>query len=98
MEDALAFADEIGYPVIVRPAYTLGGTGGGIAATKTMLLKIGENGLRLSPINQILLRRVFPVGKKSNSRSFGTAKIIRLPSVPWKTWILWVYIPATPSS
>lgn len=57
MDDALEFAEEIGYPVIVRPAYTLGGTGGGIAATKKQLIKIGENGLRLSPINQILVEK-----------------------------------------
>jgi len=57
MDDALEFAEEIGYPVIVRPAYTLGGTGGGIAATKKQLIKIGENGLRLSPITQILVEK-----------------------------------------
>ena len=57
MEDALKFADEIGYPLIIRPAYTLGGTGGGIAANKKQLVKIGENGLRLSPIHQILVER-----------------------------------------
>jgi len=57
MDDALAFAEEIGYPVIVRPAYTLGGTGGGLAATKNQLIKIGENGLRVSPINQILIEK-----------------------------------------
>jgi carbamoyl-phosphate synthase large subunit len=57
MDDALEFAEEIGYPVIVRPAYTLGGTGGGIAATKNQLQKIGENGLRMSPITQILVEK-----------------------------------------
>ncbi|MDD2190475.1 MAG: carbamoyl-phosphate synthase large subunit [Eubacteriales bacterium] len=57
IEDALEFAEVIGYPVIVRPAYTLGGTGGGIAYTKKELFRIGENGLRLSPINQILVER-----------------------------------------
>lgn len=57
LEDAVSFAEELGYPVIVRPAYTLGGTGGGMAATKKQLLKIGENGLRLSPIHQILVEK-----------------------------------------
>ena len=46
LEDAIAFAEEIGYPVIVRPAYTLGGTGGGIAKTEASLRDIGQNGLR----------------------------------------------------
>jgi len=57
IQDALDFAEEIGYPVIVRPAYTLGGTGGGMAANKKQLNKIGENGLRLSPIHQILIEK-----------------------------------------
>ena len=49
----IAFAEEIGYPVIVRPAFTLGGTGGGIATTMEELHEIAENGLRLSPITQV---------------------------------------------
>ena len=57
VEDALAFADEIGYPVIVRPAFTLGGTGGGIAKDKDELHEIARNGLALSPITQILVER-----------------------------------------
>ena len=56
-EDALKIADKIGYPVIVRPAYTLGGAGGGIANTKEELSKIASNGLDLSPINQVLIER-----------------------------------------
>ncbi len=54
---ALAFAVEIGYPVIVRPAYTLGGSGGGIAADEKALLEIAQNGLRMSPIGQILVEK-----------------------------------------
>lgn len=57
VEDALAFAEEIQYPVIVRPAFTLGGTGGGIAKTKEELHEIAENGLRLSPITQVLIEK-----------------------------------------
>lgn len=52
---ALAFAEEIGYPVIVRPAFTMGGTGGGIAKDKIELKIIVENGLSLSPVNQCLI-------------------------------------------
>ncbi|MBQ2701070.1 MAG: carbamoyl-phosphate synthase large subunit, partial [Clostridia bacterium] len=55
--DALAFAEKIGYPVIVRPAYTLGGTGGGICQNVEELKEIAENGLRLSPITQILVEK-----------------------------------------
>ena len=57
IEDALDFAEVISYPVIVRPAFTLGGTGGGIAANKEELYNIAEAGIRLSPINQILVEK-----------------------------------------
>ena len=57
VEDAMDFAEVIGYPVIVRPAFTLGGTGGGIAANKTELHEIATNGLRLSPITQVLIEK-----------------------------------------
>ena len=57
LDDALAFADTIGYPVIVRPAFTLGGTGGGIAGDVDELREIAANGLRHSPIHQILVER-----------------------------------------
>ena len=56
-DSALAIAEKIGYPVIVRPAYTLGGAGGGIANNKDELSAIASNGLDLSPINQVLIER-----------------------------------------
>ncbi len=57
VDEALAFAEEIGYPLIVRPAYTLGGTGGGMCYTKKELQEITRNGLALSPVNQCLIER-----------------------------------------
>ena len=57
VEDAMDFAQTIGYPVIVRPAFTLGGTGGGIAADTAELREIATNGLRLSPITQVLIEK-----------------------------------------
>ena len=57
VEDAMDFAEVIHYPVIVRPAFTLGGTGGGIAQTAEELHEIATNGLRLSPITQILVEK-----------------------------------------
>ncbi len=56
-EDALDFAKEIGFPVIVRPAYTLGGTGGGIAYSEADLEEIAPNGLRLSRVHQVLIEK-----------------------------------------
>lgn len=57
VDAALTFADKIGYPVIVRPAYTLGGSGGGIANNKDELEEIAGNGLRLSMIHQVLIEK-----------------------------------------
>ncbi|MDR1069501.1 MAG: carbamoyl-phosphate synthase large subunit [Gracilibacteraceae bacterium] len=56
-EAAVAFAAEIGYPLIVRPAFTLGGSGGGMAAGERELREIAANGLRLSPIGQVLIEK-----------------------------------------
>mgnify|MGYP003371786437 FL=1 len=57
LEDGLEFANKIGYPVVVRPAYTLGGTGGGIAETVEELTEILTQGLQLSPVSQVLLEK-----------------------------------------
>ena len=57
IETALNFANEIGYPVIVRPAFTLGGSGGGIADNQEQLVEIATNGLAISPIHQILVEK-----------------------------------------
>lgn len=57
VEEAVTFAAQIGYPVIIRPAYTLGGTGGGIAHEEAELREIVENGLRYSPISQCLIEK-----------------------------------------
>lgn len=57
IDDAKAFAHEIGYPVIIRPAFTLGGTGGGICKSDSDMDDIAVNGLRLSPIHQILVEK-----------------------------------------
>lgn len=57
VDAAVQFAEKIGYPVVVRPAYTLGGTGGGIADTREQLMEICLNGLRLSRVGQCLIER-----------------------------------------
>ena len=55
INDAVSFAEQHGYPVIVRPAYTLGGSGGGMAQTQTELVDITTRGLELSPVTQVLI-------------------------------------------
>ncbi|TDL89990.1 carbamoyl phosphate synthase large subunit [Vibrio vulnificus] len=57
LEEALAFADKIGFPIIVRPAYTLGGTGGGIADSLYTFKELVRGGLQESPITQCLIER-----------------------------------------
>ena len=57
VEDGVAFTRTIGYPVVLRPAYTLGGSGGGIANNEFELREILENGLRLSRVGEVLVER-----------------------------------------
>ena len=57
VEQAVDFANRIGYPIIIRPAYTLGGTGGGIAHNEEEMYMIALRGIKLSPIHQILVER-----------------------------------------
>ena len=48
---------DIGYPVVLRPAFTLGGTGGGFAETEEELIEIGNNAFKLSPVHQVLIEK-----------------------------------------
>ncbi|MFI3200890.1 MAG: carbamoyl-phosphate synthase large subunit [Eubacteriales bacterium] len=57
VQDGVEFASKIGYPIVLRPAYTLGGSGGGIAQNQVELQEILENGLRLSRVGQVLVER-----------------------------------------
>ena len=57
MEEAVKAAEEIGYPVVLRPAFTLGGTGGGFADNEEELLEIMKNALKLSPVHQVLVEK-----------------------------------------
>ena len=57
LEEAKAAAKRIGYPVVLRPAFTLGGTGGGVASNEEELIEIGMNGFALSPVHQVLIEK-----------------------------------------
>ncbi len=57
IQDGIKFAQKIGYPIVLRPAYTLGGSGGGIAKNEQELIEILSNGLRLSRVGQVLVER-----------------------------------------
>ena len=64
VEDGIKFTNTIGYPVVLRPAYTLGGSGGGIAYNEAELIEILENGLRLSRVGEVLVERCIAGGKE----------------------------------
>ncbi len=57
VEEGIAAAERIGYPVVLRPAFTLGGSGGGFADNKEELIELMENGLKLSPVSQVLVEK-----------------------------------------
>ncbi len=57
LEEATAAAERIGYPVVLRPAFTLGGTGGGFANNEQELMEIGKNAFKLSPVHQVLIEK-----------------------------------------
>ena len=69
IEDGIEFAKSIGYPVVLRPAYTLGGSGGGIADNEEEMVEILANGLRLSRVGQVLVERCI-AGWKEIVRSY----------------------------
>jgi len=77
LEEARSAAEKIGYPVVLRPAFTLGGTGGGFANNEAELTEIGTNAFRLSPVHQVLVEKSvrgykeieFEVMRDSNDRA-----------------------------
>ena len=64
IETAMAIAAGIGYPVIIRPAFTLGGTGGGVAYSEEEMRSVATAGIEASPIGQILVENIYTAGRK----------------------------------
>ena len=91
VEDGLAFIEQIKYPVIIRPAFTMGGTGGGIAHDEEEFREIAGNGLRLSPITQILVEKCISGWKEIEF------EVIRDSKARWKTSTRSACTPATRS-
>ena len=79
VEDAVSFTNEIGYPVIVRPAYTLGGTGGGIAYDEVSLREICDRGLNLSRVHEVLIERCIAGSSRCSAPPPWTS------SPPWRS-------------
>ncbi len=74
VEDAEAIAAELGYPVVIRPAYTMGGTGGGLVYNVDELRTIAARGINASMVSQILVEDPSSAGKSSSSRSCATRR------------------------
>jgi carbamoyl-phosphate synthase large subunit len=97
-EEAAQVVKRIGLPVVVRPAYTLGGTGGGFAFNMEEFRTIANRGLSMSPVSQILVEESVLVGRSSSWKSSGTPRGGRSPSVSSRTSTPWGSIPGIPSA
>ena len=96
LEDALACADRIGYPVIVRPAFTMGGTGGGICENQRKAHR--DRHQRPPPFphpSDPWWKSASPAGKRSSTRSCATTRATSSPSATWRTLIPSASTPAT---
>ena len=98
IEEAVAVAEEIGYPVVLRPAFTLGGTGGGFADDETELREMMRNALSLSPVHQVLVEKSIKGYKEIEYEVMPTATTRPSASAAWRTSTRWASTPATRSS
>lgn len=97
MEEALAVAAEVGYPCIIRPSFTMGGTGGGIAYNREEFEEICERGLDLSPTKELLIDESLIGWKEYEMEVVRDKTTTASSSAPSKTSMRWVSTPATPS-
>ncbi len=97
LEEALAVVGEIGYPVVIRPSFTLGGTGGGIAYNREEFEAIVTRGLNASPTSEVLLEQSVLGWKGSKWRSSATARTTASSSARSRTSTPWECTPAIPS-
>jgi carbamoyl-phosphate synthase large subunit len=94
---AMMALSEIGLPAIIRPSFTMGGTGGGIAYNREEFLDIIERGLDASPTNEVLIEDRCSAGKSTRWRSSATKRTTASSSARSRTSIRWACIPATRS-
>ena len=97
LDEAWPFLDEVGLPVVIRPAFTLGGTGGGIAYNREEFKEIVHAGLDASMINQVLIDESLLGGRSLSWRSSGTPATTASSSAGSRTSIPWGCTRATPS-
>ena len=84
MEQCFKFVEKVGFPVIIRPAYTLGGTGGGIAENMEQLKEICSRGIEMSPIGQILLEQSVAGWKEIEYEVMRMVRTTALLYVVWR--------------
>ena len=104
VDEIKAAAEEIGYPVVLRPAFTLGGTGGGFADDEAELLELAENALRLSPVSQVLVEKSvkgykeieFEVMRDANGTAIAICSMENIDPVGIHTGDSMVVAPARP--
>ena len=97
LQEAEQTAAELGLPLVIRPAYTMGGSGGGVAQDKRELRRIVADGLRLSPIGQCCSRNRSSAGTNTSWRSCATRPTTWSSSAPSRTSTPWASTPATAS-
>ena len=95
MEQAREIQTRLGFPIVIRPSFTMGGTGGGIAYNKQEFETIVARGLDMSPTTEVLLEESYWVGKSMKWKWYATAMTTVLLSARLKTSIQWGFIPAT---
>ncbi len=95
VREALKFAGEIGYPVIVRPAFTLGGTAAGLPMTPKILRLSAANGIKASMIGQVLIEKSVAGWKEVEYEVLRDSRETVLPSAIWKIWTRSASIPET---
>ena len=93
IEEGLTAAEAIGYPVVLRPAFTLGGTGGGFADDEGECRELLKNALKLSPVHEVLVEKSIKGYKEIEYEVMRTRTIRPSPFVIWKTLIPSVFIP-----
>ncbi len=102
IEEAIEVANRIGYPVVLRPAFTLGGTGGGFADNETELVDIMKNALKLSPVHQVLVEKSikgykeieFEVMRDSSDTALAICSMVNVDPVGIHTGVSVVVAPA----
>ena len=97
MEEALAVAEEVGFPCIIRPSFTMGGTGGGIAYNREEFEEICERGLDLSPTNELLIDESLIGWKEYEMEVVRDKTTTASSSARSKTLTPWGFTPVTPS-